>query len=154
MERHESRRRRTDPQSPPWLRCILTIPYTHDLPVVRAITTSGSPRLRARDNNGVVTLSLDEEVSDDAITANAATAIHDYSPRERSYHPPVVSELTAGANISITKDNQGRHTISSGYSSNTPIYPSFIDLNGVSAIANGGDIYYYFPAPTGKVSAV
>lgn len=128
----------------------LTIPYTHDLPVVRAITTSGSPRLRVRDANGVVTLSLDEEVADDAITANAATAIHGYSSVGAPLITPVVSGLTAGANISITKDNQGRHTISSGYSSNTPLYPSFIDLNGVSAIANGGDIYYYFPAPTGK----
>lgn len=128
----------------------LTIPYTHDLPVVRAITTSGSPRLRARDNNGVVTLSLDEEVSDDAITANAATAIHDYSPTGAPLITPVVSELTAGANIAITKDNQGRHTISSGYAENTPVYPSFIDLNGVSAIGNGSEIYYYFPAAAGK----
>jgi len=129
----------------------LTIPYTHDLPVVRAITTMGSPRLRVRDANGVVTLSLDEEVADDAITANAATAIHGYSSVGVPLITPVVSGLTAGANISITPGvGNGVYSISSGYSSNTPIYPSFIDLNGVSAIANGGDIYYYFPAPTGK----
>lgn len=128
----------------------LTIPYTHDLPVVRAITTSGSPRLRARDNNGVVTLSFDEAFSDDATQAPAGTALHDYSPTGAPLITPVVSELTAGANIAITKDSQGRHTISAGYAENTPVYPSFIDLNGVSAIGNGSEIYYYFPATAGK----
>lgn len=128
----------------------LTIPYGIDLPVVRAIATSGSPRLRARDNNGVVTLSFDEAFSDDAIQAPAGTALHDYSPTGAPLITPVVSELTAGANISITKDNQGRHTISAGYAENTPVYPSFIDLNGVSAIGNGSEIYYYFPATAGK----
>lgn len=141
------------PKTGDFLRVYTTVPYTRDLPVVRAITTAGSGRLRADDVNGVVTITLDGPVPEGTAPINAPTAIHNYQPNGAPIITRVVSLVTAGPNISATTDSDGVCTVSAGYTSKSPIYPSFIDLDGVSAVSTGGELYFYFPA-TGTPSVI
>ena len=125
----------------------LTVPAITDAPVVRAIETKGSNRLRSSSSNGVVTLTFDG-IEDDPIIANAATAIHSYTDSGQTKVTPVVSAIRGGAGTSVTSEDNGKYVITAGYSESTPIYPSMLSLNGVSSVSLNGEIYYYFPART------
>lgn len=134
------------PQAGAVVRVYATVPYTTDLPVVRTIATAGSGRLRASSVNGAVTLTLDGEAPAGLAPVDKATALHGYDQAGTPVLTNVVSSLVAGASVTVTDLGDGRRAVSAGYSASTPVYPSFIDLNGVSAISADGDMYYYFPA--------